>query len=328
MQQFSVKRTKDRRYQLGAIGLPLLLFAWLLSACQPAELAVTEPVTIAIGGSSAMQPVLLALTQEFSRQHPHIFFDISSGDSTTGEERVRMGQIPLAASTLISPTVDTVLNQPTQAQALVRIPIGLDGIVPVVHRDNPIQNLTLLQLQELYNGRIWNWQEVGGNDETVLLVVREDGSGTRMLFDERVMGEAPIALTAVVMPSTEYVIEYIADHPAAIGYVSRAYVIPQLLASSADPSSASPTPQAATGETSSEHSAAATATAATAAVRLVQIEGQLPTKAALQTQTYFLIQPLYLVTNGQPRGWVKQFIDFTISPAGQAIVARHHLPIR
>ena len=61
---------------------------------------------------------------------------------------------------------------------------------------------------------------------------------------------------------------------------------------------------------------------------LVTIEDQLPTHETLQAQTYFLIQPLYLVTNGQPHDWPKQFIDFALSPAGQAIVANYHLPIR
>lgn len=285
----------------------LLLLVCVATACQPTKLAATEPVTITIAGSTAMHPVLVELTKEFSRQHPHLFFDIVGGDSTIGETRAHMGQVGLAASTLISPTVVSSLSPSLQSASLLRIPIGLDGVVIIVHPTNPIKDLSLLQLQELYGGRLWNWQALGGRDETVLLVAREDGSGTRVLFDERVMGETPVALTAVVMPTSEDVVEYVAANPAAIGYVSRAYVIDQL--NPADP----------------EHQAAL---ASSPPVRPVSIEGQLPTAETLEAQSYFLIQPLYLISKGPPRNWTKQFIDFTLSPAGQAIVARYHLPIR
>ncbi|MCB0064276.1 MAG: phosphate ABC transporter substrate-binding protein [Caldilineaceae bacterium] len=278
----------------------MLFLLLVVTACQPTKLAATERITITIAGATAMRPVLVDLTKEFSRQHPHLFFDIVGGDSTMGETRVQLGQVDLAASTLISPTAVTTLEPSVQTKALQRIPIGLDGIVLIVHPNNPIADLSLVQTQDLYGGRIWNWQALNGSDEPVLLVVREDGSGTRALFEERVMGETPVALTAVVMPTSEDVVDYVAHHPTAIGYVSRAYVIDQLTQSTSEPPP----------------------------IRVVSLEGQLPTAETLRAQTYFLIQPLYLVSSGQPRSWAKQFIDFALSPAGQAIVARYHLPIR
>ncbi len=315
---------------LGTIWIVLLLV--LTTSCQPAELAAADPVTITLTGSTAMQPLLIELTTEFTRQHPHVIFDIAGGGSTVGEERVRRGQVTLAASTLVSPTLSasSLISPSLRTRALIsptlslaaglgsganeprRIPIGLDGVVIIVHATNPIDSLTSTQLQELFRGRIWNWQALGGQDETVLLAVREDGSGTRAIFDERIMGEIPLALTAVVMPTSQAVVEYVAKNPAAIGYVSRAFVVDQLPATAGENAPTlllDPLPAA-------------------SSVRPVAIEGQLPTTAALREQSYFLIQPLYLVSHGQPRGWTKQFIDFTLSPAGQAIVARYHLPIR
>ncbi len=281
----------------------------LLTGCQQTQVATRhQPVTISIAGATAMYPALVALTAEFSRQQPHVLFDISGGNSTLGEERVHLMQVDLAASTLISPTVPSAQLTAQQHRPLRRTPIGLDGLVLVIHRTNPVESLTLTQLQQLYSGRIWNWQEVGGNDEAVHLITREDGSGSRTLFDERVMGAVPVALTAVVMPTSEDILDEVTRHAGAIGYVSRALVI-DLLEAATTPSTV-------------------TATDAQPALHLLKIEDQLPTAAALETQSYFLIQPLYLVSTSQPRSIVKQFVDFSLSPAGQAIVARYHHPIR
>ncbi|MEZ4619541.1 MAG: phosphate ABC transporter substrate-binding protein [Caldilineaceae bacterium] len=282
----------------------------LLSGCQPTEVTAAKPTTISIAGATAMRPVLLDLTTEFSRQHPNVFFEIAGGGSTVGEERVRAKQIDLAASTLISPSITSALNTVQQSLPLQRVPIGLDGLAVIVHQQNPVAQLTLSRLQEMYNGRSWNWQDVGGGDQAITLITREDGSGSRMLFDERVMGETPVSLTAIVMPTSSDVVEYVAKHPEAIGYVSRAYVLDQLHAQSASQ-------PAATSQSSELPS-----------IRVVMLEGQLPTNETLRTQSYFLIQPLYLVSRGQPQGLVKQFVDFALSPAGQAIVGRHHLAIR
>jgi len=295
------------------LGIGMALALGFTSGCQSVDVIAKTPVTIKVAGATAMQPVLYALTSEFSRQHPHVFFDIAGGGSTIGEERLWQGQIDLAASTLISPT-QPLPGLTTPGQKLQRTPIGLDGLAVIVHPDNPLTNLTLLQLQELYSGRAWNWQSQGWLDTDVTLITREAGSGARTLFDERVMGELPTALTAIVMPTSGDVVDYVATHPLAIGYVSRAYVVEEINEDTARP------PLTTTAKPTGE--------AVTPRVKLVAIEDQLPTMTALHEQSYHLIQPLYLVSQPRPRDWIKQFIDFTLSPQGQAIVARYHLPLR
>lgn len=293
---------------LSWLGATLLLML-LLVGCQQARIAPPTSVTITVAGATAMQPVLIDLGTEFSRQHPHVLFDITGGDSTVGEERLYQGQIDLAASTLISPVLSSAASDAATERAVApwqRIPIGLDGLAIIVHAANPITNVTLLQLQAIYSGRIWNWQTLGGNDEAVQLVTREAGSGSAALFTERVLGKSPMALTAVIMPTSGDVIDFVATTPGSIGYISRAYIA-ELLTS---PTELAPT------------------VTAQPAVRLVQLENQLPTAAALQAQSYFLIQPLYLVSKRPPHDVVKQFIDFVLSPAGQRIVSRYHDPIR
>lgn len=300
---------KSQRGSWPRMDSGIVLGCWLmvaligLAACQPPEVAPRRTTVVRIAGSSAMQPVLYELTTAFTRQHPTVQFEVTGGGSTTGEERVMAGQVDLAASTLISPTV------PTTAR---RTPIGLDGLALIVHASNPITTLTVSQLQTFYSGRSFNWVDVGGPPGELLLISREDGSGSRQLFEARVMGEEPVALTAVVMPTSGDVVAYVAKHPNALGYVSRAYVLAALM------------PPAA------EATAVATPDEAVRAlgVNVVAIDGQLPTQQAIQSQSYPLIQALYLVSRTRPTGWLQQFVDFTLSPAGQAIVARYHGRVR
>jgi phosphate transport system substrate-binding protein len=258
-----------------------------------------------------MQPVLYDLTSAFTRQHPTILFELTGSTSTTAEEQVMAAQIDLAASTLISSTVADGGGQNTRQSTAIRIPIGLDGLALIVHPDNPVAKLSLAQLQALYSGRTLAWAEVGGPPLEVLLISREEGSGNRQLFETRVMGEERVSLTAVVMPTNRDVIDYVAAHPNAIGYVSRAYVTVAVEQASQSPPAANAVqPIDAPG------------------VKVVVLADQLPTQQAIQSQNYPLIQPLYLVSRVRPSGALQQFIDFALSPAGQAIVARYHGRVR
>ena len=276
----------------------LALSLWVVGGCAGAAVATPRPTVITIAGATALQPALQDLTAAFTRLHPTVLFTLRGGGSTLGEQQVLEGRVSLGASSLFPPAPDA----PTAR--LVRTPVGVDGVAIVVHRSNPVAALSLDQVQQLYSGEILNWQAVGGNAVEVVLVSREDGSGARRLFEDRVMGDKAVSLTAVVMPTSRDVVEYVGKTPSAIGYVSRGLVMAAAGADSA--ATATPEPD----------------------VRVVPLDGALPTLEALADQSYPLIQPLYLVSLGEPRGWSRQFIDFVLSPAGQAIVRRYHLPVR
>lgn len=286
----------------------LLLFGLglLLPGCEGASVATPPPVTLTIAGSTSMSPVLKALTDAYSRQHPNVVFDVRGGGSTLGEAAIRAGRYDIVASTLFPP--DAEAGRPPQPgdEALVRTPIGIDGLAMIVHPANAVTALSLAQLRDIFRGAVLNWQALGSDAGEVVLVSREDGSGARDLFEARVMGEERVALTAAVMPTSQDVLDYVAGNPAAIGYVSRAYATAWIPG------------EAATSD----------APLAEAPIKVLEVEGRLPTRAALAAQQYVLTQPLYLITRGAPTGRVRQFIDFVLSPAGQAIVAQYHAPIR
>ena len=284
----------------------LILAGCLLSGCVLPQgskaIPTPEPVTLTIAGSTEMRPLLIELTAAYSERNPHVQFSLRGSGSRIGEQRLASGQADIAASTAAYPDAEI-------AAGLVRIPIGLDGIALVVHSDNPVNALTLAQIRALFGGRVLNWEEVGGARD-VLLVSREEGSATRELFEERVMDEERVALTAVVMSTSSSVVEYVAAHRDAIGYVTSAY-LSQNGESDAENSEDSP------------HSASAERT-----VKAVAVEGRMPYGADLADYQYPLARSLYLLIDQSGDQSIQKFIDFALGEEGQDIVARFHVPIR
>ncbi len=274
---------------LRLLSLPLLLGLLLLAGCVQTGLARPTPVTLTLAGSTEMRPVLVELTQAYSARYPNVDFQIRGGGSTLGEEWLAQGRIDLAASTRIS-------SPETIPSGLHRIPVALDGIAIVVHPSNPVDALTLLQLRDLYSGRVLDWADVGGEPGEIRLVSREDGSGTRALFEARVMGQEPVSLTAVVMPTSWDVVDYVAGHPQAIGYVSMAYTRSDALEGRG--------------------------------VKVLALEGRLPTPEQIRDRGYHLARPLFLLRRSEDSGPAREFTDFVLSGPGQAIVARYHVPVR
>lgn len=300
---------QSHRVRSMLLGFLLLL----LAGCSGAVVATPRPVVVTIAGATSLQPVLQTLTAEYNRQHGNVLFTLRGGGSTLGEEQVMAGRVNLGASTLFPPE-----PLPPDQRNMVRIPLGVDGLAIIVHNSNVVASLTLDQLRGLYSGEILDWETVGGDAGEVILVSREDGSGARVLFESRVMGDDAVSLTAVVMPTSHDVVEYVAKTPSAIGYVSRAWVLDALNERSGFAVQPDGTPNAPVLD----------GTPAPSDVLVVPVDATLPTLANLRDGGYPLIQPLYLISRGETRGTVRQFVDFVLSPAGQNIVRRYHLPAR
>jgi phosphate transport system substrate-binding protein len=230
-----------------------------------------------------MKPLLEDLTEAYQVAHPNVQFELHFGDSAAGLQDLRAGLADLAA-------VSWKVEGETVPRNLEAVPIGRDGLAVVVHPTNRTPGLTLLQLRALYRGETLDWSALGGPSVEPVIISREDGSGDRQAFESLVMGDDRVTLNALVMPSASAVVDYVAGHPAAVGYVSLAQL----------------------GDD----------------VRAVPIEDVNPSAEAVQGGAYHLGRLLYLyVRNPRPTA-ERGFLDFVLSPAGQAIVARHHAPLR
>jgi len=173
-------------------------------------------------------------------------------------------------------------SQLSQYPNLKVVPIAVDGIAIVVNPQNPINNLTLSQTRDIFTGNVTNWNQVGGSDAKINVVNREEGSGTRDGIQKIVLKGGNFSSGGITQSSTGAVRSYVAGDPNAIGYISFAEV---------------------------DNS-----------VKALSIDGVAPTYATIANGTYPIQRDLLFVTNGDPSGNAKAFIDFTLSPAGQAIL--------
>jgi phosphate transport system substrate-binding protein len=244
----------------------------LLVACG-ATVTPPAPVVITAAGSTSMAPLLADLTAAYSAQHPHITFDIQGGGSQLGQTLVEAGQIDLG---LVSWPPQ---NLPNTLRAL---PVARDAIAIITHPQNKIEGFSLIDLRDIFSGRLLNWQEVGGSASPIQVVSREDGSGTRASFETLVMEGQPVTPNAIVLPNSQAVVDFVAQNPNAIAYVSLAFI----------------------GE----------------GVYSVPIEGIPPTFENLHSGSYLLTRDLFILAPKQGPPELEQFIEFVLSPAGQGII--------
>jgi phosphate transport system substrate-binding protein len=174
-----------------------------------------------------------------------------------------------------------------ESKGLSEFTIGNDGICVVVNTKNNVNGLTKEQLRDIFSGKITNWNQVGGADAKINVITREDGSGTRSGFEDMVMkadngSKVKILKTAIVQSSTEAVKQAVAQDPNAIGFISLANL--------------------------------------DSAVKTLQVDGVAPSEQTVSDGKYPLSRPFLFLTKGTPTGETKAFIDWVLSPAGQAIV--------
>jgi phosphate transport system substrate-binding protein len=275
-------RTKRETRSAWVAGTVLLLAIVIMAGCGE-PLATPETVFFQVTGAMAMEPLLRDLASAFHERNPAVSLEVSGPGTQYGLETLRGGDVDVALASWLPPDLDPEW----QAVAIAR-----DGIAMTVHPSNPVQGLGLLQLQDLFSGRVDRWAGVGGqiSQGQVQLVSREDGSGTGAAFQSLVMQERRVTPLAVVAPSPQAVIEYVAEHREAIGYVSMSVVDNR--------------------------------------VKALKVEGVLPLPDSASQGIYPLSRELWMVTTGPPPETLQAFFDFVLSPAGQQIVGRRYGRIR
>ncbi|MGZ7115624.1 MAG: phosphate ABC transporter substrate-binding protein [Halobacteriota archaeon] len=173
-------------------------------------------------------------------------------------------------------------SQLSQYPNLKPVPIAVDGIAIIVNPQNTVNNLTLNQTRDIFTGNITNWSQVGGSDAKINVVNREEGSGTRDGIQKIVLKGGNFSSGGITQSSTGAVRSYVAGDPNAIGYISFAEV---------------------------DNS-----------VKALNVNAVAPKYDTIADGTYPIQRYFLLVTNGDPTGNAKAFIDFALSPAGQAIL--------
>jgi len=238
--------------------------------------------TLTIAGSTTVRPVAEELAKSFMRKNPDVKVLVQGGGSGQGIENVRLGVVDIGmASRELTPA--------EKDYGLKEWLVAGDGIAIVVNRNVPIDNLTLEQIRGIFTGRITNWKSVGGYDAPIVVVNREDGSGTRTAFREIVLGDQSFTDLALVGDGNGVVHKIVSTTPNAIGYISLGYV---------------------------DH-----------LVKAIRVDGVEASIETILDGSYKVSRPLLFLTKGEPTGPVKEFLEFALSPEGQTIVSAKYIPV-
>ncbi|MDO4393437.1 MAG: phosphate ABC transporter substrate-binding protein [Bacillota bacterium] len=168
--------------------------------------------TISLAGSTSMEKVCEALSESFMNENPDYKVTVEYTGSGAGLEALEAGSIDIGNSS-------RALSDEEKEKGAVENIVALDGIAVITDKDNTVSDLSSKQLADIYTGKITNWKDLGGKDESIVVLGRESGSGTRDAFEE-LMEVADKCEYAQEIDSTGGVLATVASTPGAIGYVS------------------------------------------------------------------------------------------------------------
>lgn len=277
--------------------VPVLLAAALLTACadggSTATQAASEKQTLRVSGSTTVNPVAADAAEALRSDMLTITVD-TQGGSAGGIAQLGAKQIDIAMSSKPVGDEDKAMFPDV---AFTSTEIGKDAVGIVVRKEvvaGGLTNITKAQLRALFEGRVTNWKQIGGPDLKTFVYDKEPGRGTREVLDKYLYakGEKAPAPPAgnpryAVVGGNEETRTKLLSTPGSVAPLSSAFVEGQ------------PT------------------------LAVLGVDGTAATTANIADSTYPLSRPLYLVTDGAPKGAAKTFIDYVLSPKGQELLTKH-----
>jgi len=273
----------------------IVLFLILLTACSSNSTDGDSTATyIENKGSDTIVNLALAWAEQYQKEHPEVRISVTGGGSGTGIASLINGTVDLANASRQIKDEEIATAQSNGVEPMEHI-IARDAIAVIVHPENPVNQLTLQQLSDIYSGKFSNWSEVGGEDRPIVRLSRETNSGTHVYFLETVLrlgsseDKTLFSTDTLLLPSSEGIIAEVRQNPNAIGYDGLGYVPEDL--------------------------------------KMIAIADQeggayiLPSIPTVNDKTYPIARDLYMYTNGEPTGIVKEYLDWILDSEAQEIVA-------
>jgi phosphate transport system substrate-binding protein len=260
-----------------------LVLALALGGCSG---GVSGKVTAS--GSTTVLPLAQAAADQFMKKNSGATVTVQGGGSTVGITQVSQGAVNIGDSS-------RELKPEEQNKGLEDNKIAYDIIVMIVNKNVPVTNLTTDQAKGIFTGSIKNWNQVGGPDAPIVVVVRDSASGTRELFDEKVLGKTstnPVSPVAGAQETNSNGImrQTVGSTQNSIGYISYGYL--------------------------------------DSSVKAVQLNGVTGNLTNALNKTYPLGRYLHMFTKGTPTGATKSYIDFVLSDDFQNnTVSKEYIPL-
>ena len=232
---------------------------------------------LSLSGSTSMEKVCEALAETFMEEYPDVTVTVEYTGSGAGIESVTNKMVDIGNSS-------RALKDSEKKKGVVENVIAIDGIAVITNNSNTVENLTKEDLIKIYTGEIKNWKKLGGNDENIVVLGREAGSGTRGAFEE-LLGIVDACVYAGELDSTGGVKAKVAATEGTIGYVSLDVV----------------------DDT----------------VKALKLDGVEATEANIKAGSYLLSRPFVMATNGEVSAQneiVQTWFDYIKSAKGQEVI--------
>jgi phosphate transport system substrate-binding protein len=277
--------------------LLFLLSLLFLTACSTSSTETNSNDTtpyIENKGSDTIVNLALAWAEKYQEEHSDIRISVTGGGSGTGIAALVNGTVDIANASRQIKAEEVEEAKSNGIEPLEHI-IARDAIAVIVNPENPVDELTLQQISDIYSGKIVNWSEVGGEDRPIVKLSRETNSGTHVYFLETVLrmgskeDKTLFSTDTLLLPSSEGIIAEVRQNPNAIGYDGLGYVPKDLKM-----------------------------------VAIAKVDGGayvLPSIPTVNDKTYPIARDLYMYTNGEPTGVIKEYLDWILSSEAQQIVA-------
>lgn len=246
-------------------------------------------------GSDTIVNLALAWAERYQTLHPEVRISVTGGGTGTGIAALINKTVDIAnASRQIKP--EELAQAEAKGQKPVEFIVARDAIAVIVNPKNPVNQLTLQQISDIYSGKINNWSEVGGDNRPIVRLSRETNSGTHVYFLENVLrlgqkdNKTLFSTNTLLLPSSEGITAEVKDNPNAIGYDGLGYVTPD--------------------------------------VKVIAVAKDLvgsyilPSAKTVNDNQYPIARDLYMYTASSPIGAIKDYLDWILSPEAQAIVTQ------
>uniref|UniRef100_A0A6H1ZQP6 Putative phosphate ABC transporter substrate-binding protein n=1 Tax=viral metagenome TaxID=1070528 RepID=A0A6H1ZQP6_9ZZZZ len=236
---------------------------------------------ITIKGSTTVLPIAQITAEVFMDRHPEVKISVQGGGSGVGIAAIIDGTCDIANASR-SMKEQELSKAISKGKDPKANVIAMDGIAVIVHPSNKVSSLTKNQLKDIYIGNISDWSTLGGEKQKIVVISRDSASGTFESFGEMALDKRKVRADALMQASNQVVASTLAKTPGAIGYVGLGYVSSQ--------------------------------------VRVLALNGVMPSEGNVIMNKYILFRPLFMYTNGAPKGVVKDFIDFVLSEEGKKLI--------